>query len=209
MKKIDPASWERREIFEFFSPQSDPFYSVCFRLDVTELRRYCKEHTLSFYYAMVFLVTHAANDTEAFLYTIENGEVFLLERREPSFTDRATGERYFRIVTMPCRGDLAAFCAAAKENSRAQPFFIDYASERKDLLYLSTLPWLDLTALTNERDFDRDDAIPRIAWGKYVEENGRLKLGMSVEVNHRFVDGADIGAFAGRLEDLIASLPRG
>ena len=50
-----------------------------------------------------------------------------------------------------------------------------------------------MTGCTNERDFDRDDNIPRIAWGRYGEENGRKKLGMSVEVNHRFIDGLHLG----------------
>ena len=206
MRMIDRAHWDRREIFDFFSPLSNPFYAVSFRLDVTELYRYCKVEGLSFYYAMIFLVTRAVNGTEAFLYTLRDGEVFLLDRREPSFTDRHAGAKYFHIVTMPCAGSIAQFCAAAAETSRAQQGFIDYASERADLVYLSTVPWLDLTALTNERDMDRDDAIPRIAWGKYTEWDGRRTLGMSVEVNHRFVDGADIGAFAERLERLIAAL---
>ena len=206
MRKTDLEKWDRREIFDFFSPLSHPFYAVTFRLDVTELLRFCKAHGLSFYYAMIFLVTRAVNETEAFLYTIRRGEVFLLEKRDPSFTDRREGERYFHIVTMPLGDSLEDFCAAAKEKSLAQSGFIDYAAESGELVYLSTLPWLDLCALTNERDLDPDDAIPRIAWGKYVEENGRRTLGMSVEVNHRFVDGADIGAFAKRLEELIAAL---
>ena len=183
MKKIDLERWDRREIFEFFSPLSHPFYG------------------LSFHYAMIWLVTRAVNGTEAFLYTIRGGEVFLLDRREPSFTDRFAGEKYFHIVTMPWEEELAGFCAAAAEKSRAQRGFIDYA-----LLFLSSLPWLDLSALNNERDLDPDDAIPRIAWGKYTAENGRRTLGLSVEVNHRFVDGADVGAFAARLEELIAAL---
>lgn len=206
MKKIDLERWDRREIFDFFSPLSNPFYSVTFRLDVTELYRFCRERGLSFYYTMVFLVTRAVNGTEAFLYTIRGGEVFLLDRREPSFTDRREGEKYFHIVTMPCRGSVEEFCAAAAEKSRSLRGFIDCAAESDELIYLSSLPWLDLSSLTNERDLDPDDAIPRIAWGKYTEENGRRTLGMSVEVNHRFVDGADIGAFAGRLEEMIASL---
>ena len=206
MRKIDLEHWDRREIFSFFSRLAQPFYSVSFRLDVTELRRFCKENGLSFYYAIVFLVTRAVNETEAFLYTIEDGEVFLLDRREPSLTDRGEGERYFHIVTMPLGEELTAFCAAAAEKSRAQKNFIDYCSEGRDLVYLSTLPWLDLTALTNERDLGDDDVVPRIAWGRYGECGGRLTLGMSVEVDHRFVDGADIGAFAARLEELIAAL---
>ena len=206
MRRVDPERWDRREIFDFFSPLSHPFYSVTFRLDVTELYRFCKARGLSFYYALVFLVTRAVNETEAFLYTIRDGEVFLLDRREPSFTDRREGERYFHIVTMPCDGSLAEFCTAAAEKSRAQQGFIDYAAEGAELVYLSALPWLELSALTNERDLDPDDAIPRIAWGKYTERDGRRTLGVSVEVNHRFVDGADIGAFAKRLEDSIAAL---
>ena len=206
MRKIDLESWDRREIFSFFSPLSHPYYALSFRLDVTELYRFCKQKGLSFYYTMIYLVTRAVNETEAFLYTIEGGELFLLDRREPSFTDRRGDEKYFHIVTLPCRGTAEEFCAAAREKSLAQQGFIDYAAEGKDLIYLSSLPWLDLTALTNERDLDPDDAIPRIAWGKYSEENGRRTLGMSVEVNHRFVDGADLGSFARRLEELIAAL---
>ncbi len=206
MKKIELDSWDRREIFAFFSPLSNPFYSVTFRLDVTELYRFCREKGLSFHYTAVWLVTQAVNATEAFLYTIRGSEVWLLDRREPSFTDRREGERYFHIVTLPCGKSPEAFCAAAAEKSRAQRGFIDYAAEGAELLYLSSLPWLDLTALTNERDLDPDDAIPRISWGRYTETDGRKTLGMSVEVNHRFVDGADIGAFAKRLEELIAAL---
>ena len=62
-------------------------------------------------------------------------------------------------------------------------------------MYLSCLPWLDLTALTNERDPDKDDTVPRISWGKYAETDGRKQLNLSLEVNHRFIDGIHIGKF--------------
>ena len=38
---IDKAAWPRREIFDFFSGISNPFYAVTFRQDVTALRNYC------------------------------------------------------------------------------------------------------------------------------------------------------------------------
>ena len=46
MRKIDREHWERREIFDFFSPLSHPFYAVTFRLDVTEAYRFCKARGL-------------------------------------------------------------------------------------------------------------------------------------------------------------------
>ena len=206
MKVIDMAAWPRREIFGFFSGVSNPFYSVTVQVDVTPLAAWAKREGLSFYYALVYLCTQAVNQTVAFRYDIRDGQVVLHDRREPSFTDLKPGAELFHIVTMPAGEDIRAFCREARQKSRAQDMFIDMAAEAGPLIYFSCLPWVELTALTNERDFDRDDTVPRIAWGRYVEQNGRLKLGLSLEVNHRFIDGLHIGQFVRALEEMIAAL---
>lgn len=90
--------------------------------------------------------------------------------------------------------------------SAAQQVFLDTSTQSDALLYISCTPWFDLTGCTNERDFDRDDNIPRITWGKYVPDNGRETLGMSLEVNHRFVDGCHLGQFYQHLQSAIDAL---
>ena len=206
MKMINMATWPRRGMYDYFSGVSNPFYSVTVQIDVTGLASWAKREGLSFYYALVYLCTQAVNQTVAFRYDIREGQVALLDRREPSFTDLKPGAELFHIVTMPAGEDIRAFCREARQKSRAQDMFIDMAAEAGPLIYFSCLPWVELTALTNERDFDRDDTVPRIAWGRYVEQNGRLKLGLSLEVNHRFIDGLHIGQFVRALEGLIAAL---
>lgn len=86
-QKIDPAQWPRSESFAFFSSLDQPFYSVCFRVDVTALHAYTKANGLSFYHSMVWLVTQAVNETENLRYTLRGGEVYLLPARTPSFTE--------------------------------------------------------------------------------------------------------------------------
>lgn len=206
MQKIDLAVWPRAELFRFFSGVSDPFYSVAFRVDVTNLHSYTRAHGISFYYALCFLVTDAVNAVENFRYTIRGSEVFLLDERVPSFTDLKPGSEQFHIVTLPKRGTLEEFCRMARAKSEAQQTLLDQSGELDDLLYLSCVPWFDLTAATNERDFDKDDNIPRICWGKYVSENSCEMLGMSVEVNHRFVDGYHLGQFYQKLQKAIDAL---
>lgn len=206
MKMIDMATWPRRGMYDYFSGVSNPFYSVTVQIDVTDLAAWAKREGLSFYYALVYLCTQAVNQTEAFRYDIREGQVALLDRREPSFTDLKPGAELFHIVTMPAGEDIRAFCREARQKSLAQEVFLDMTAEAGSLIYFSCLPWVELTALTNERDFDRDDTVPRIAWGRYVEQNGRLKLGLSLEVNHRFIDGLHIGQFVRALEGLIAAL---
>lgn len=205
----EPVAWEdwsRKAVFDFFSSMSHPFYSVTFTVDVTNLYRFTKEQGVSFYYALIYLCTQAINRVDAFQYVLNDGALYRLNGRSPSFTDLKKGSEQFHIVTMPCTGDIEAFCRAAREKSDAQTEFICTSAESDALLYFSCLPWLELTALTNERDFDRDDAIPRIAWGRYTEVGDRKKLNMSVEVNHRFIDGLHIGRFSETLAGLITAL---
>ena len=206
MHKLDLSSWPRAELFRFFSSVSQPFYSVAFRVDVTNLHAYTKAHGISFYYALGYLATEAVNAVENFRYTIRGGEVWLLDERVPSFTDLKPGSEQFHIVTLPKAGTLEEFCRAAAAKSAAQQSFLDQSGELDDLLYFSCTPWFDLTGCTNERDFDKDDNIPRITWGKYVPANGRETLGMSLEVNHRFVDGYHLGQFYQHLHRAIDGL---
>ena len=113
MQKIDRSTWPRAEKFGFFSAVSQPFYSVTFRVDVTNLHAYTKQRGLSFYYALVYLATNAVNAVENFRYTIRDGEVYLLDERIPSFTDLKPGSEDFHIVTLPQEETLEQFCAAA------------------------------------------------------------------------------------------------
>ena len=206
IRNIDMNTWPRKEIYDFFSPISNPFYSVTFTLDVTNLYRYVRERGLSFYYALVYLCTQAVNQTEAFLYTLEDGKVRMYDKRQPSFTDLNKGSELFRMVFVPCGGSIDDFCHAAKKKSENQHFLFDPAAETDDLIYFSCLPWMDVTGLTNERNLDPDDAIPRIAWGKYIDVNGRKQLHISLEINHRFIDGVHLGRFNEELCRLIEEL---
>ena len=206
MQKIDRSVWPRAELFRFFSGVSHPFYSVSFRVDVTNLHAYTKAHGISFYYALGYLVTDAINAVENFRYTMRDGEVWLLDERTPSFTDLKPGSSQFHIVTLPKTGTLEEFCRVMQAKSAAQQVFLDTSTQSDALLYISCTPWFDLTGCTNERDFDRDDNIPRITWGKYVPDNGRETLGMSLEVNHRFVDGCHLGQFYQHLQNAIDAL---
>lgn len=199
--------WDRREIFEFFSAASNPFYMASFNIDVTELYNFCHRSRLSFYYSLTFLCTKAMNSVENFRYVVKDGEVYLCPQRTPSCTDIPAGSTLFHILTLELGEDIADFCARAKAMNESQKCFIDFSKECGELVYVSCLPKLELTALTNEMNLadpkHNDDSVPRISWGRYRSENGRKTLTLALEVNHRFIDGIHLGMFAERLEELL------
>lgn len=207
MQKLAMDQWERREIFNFMSALSDPFYTVCFNIDVTNVYEYTHRKNLSFYYALIYLVTQSINEVPAFLNDIADGEIVVLDRRSPSFCDIRRGSEAFYIVDMLLENNIDDFCKKAKEKSVLQTSFFQKDKPADEAwIYFSCIPWVDLTCVTNERDFDPDDTVPRISWGKYVSCDGRKKLNMSVEVNHRLIDGFHIGLFESRLNEKISLL---
>ena len=196
MQKIDLAVWPRAELFRFFSAVSQPFYSVTFRVDVTNLHAYARAHGVSFYYALGYLVTDAVNAVENFRYTIRSGEVWLLDERVPSFTDLKPGSELFQIVTVEAAEDAADFCRRAKAQAAAQTEFINSGPWDGDqLVYFTCLPWFPLTALKNEKDVNPSDSVPRAAWGRWEEKGSRTRLLLSLELNHRLLDGVHVGRF--------------
>ena len=100
------------------------------------------------------------------------------------------------------------FCRAASEITSSQNCFLVESKESDQLIFISCLPWIDVTGLTNEGMTDPSDSIPRIAWGQYQEENGKLMLGMSLEVNHRLIDGLHVGQFYENFGTILEQLPR-
>ena len=206
MEYIDLNTWSRREAFALFSQVEWPFYAITIPLEVTRVKAVSRELGLSFYHLMVWLCTKAVNSVPAFRLRVRGDQVVRLDRTDPSFTTLRPGTEAFQIITMPWEEDPAAFCAHARERCSAQTAFIDQESETDALIYISCTPWFDFTSLSNERPANRDDTIPRLAWGRYYEDKGGLWVHLSVDVNHRTIDGFHIGQFKEAIDREIAAL---
>ena len=203
---IDMETWPRREIFDFYN-SPDPFYSVSFPMDVTGVYRYARSRGLSFYLCMCWAVSEAVNRVENFRYVIRGEQVFLLDRRNPSFTEIHRDTHLFYLVTVPFDADVDAFCRAADEKRRSQTCFVEMGEEGDDLIFITCLPEIDLTSMDTGHPESSRDSVPRINWGRYhTDAQGRKVLGMALELNHRLIDGYHVGCFARELEAVIAGL---
>lgn len=209
MTTIDRSTWPREELYRFFEPMSDPIFALTFPVDVTGLRAYVKENHLSFYTALVYLVTRAMEDVEAFRLRDRDGVIVRHDRLIPSFTDLKPGSDLFHIVTLEAGDDLADFCHRAKAlSARAERLFTagEGQWDPDQEVYFTCLPWFPITGAVNERNSDPCDAIPRVAWGRWEEREGRTLLSISLEANHRLVDGVHVGQLYAALERRLGAL---
>ncbi len=209
--KIELENWKRREHFEFFYRMDYPQYNICANINVTHFLRFVKENKLPFYYAMIYASTKVTDECENFRYRVREGkQVVLHDKLHPSFTDMSADadDDLFKFVTLDLEGSLFDFIKNAKELSARQKLYFDYEplTGRDDFIYITCIPWISFTHLSHTISINRNDAVPRISWGKYFEQDGKTLLPFSVQVHHAFVDGVHVGRYFEKLQKYLDML---
>jgi chloramphenicol O-acetyltransferase type A len=196
-KAVDRENWNREDVFRFFRPFEDPFFNVTVTLDVTVLVSLCKKQDLSFSAACLFFSQRAVNQIPEFRFRLKDGELIEYASVEATQTVLLDNES-FAFCHLPAADDLVSYVKSARESiahyKRLRSF--DVKTERLDLIYYTVLPWLEFTSFKHATRSNPDQTVPRIAIGKYsTDGGGRIKIPVSVEVNHAIMDGIHLGKY--------------
>lgn len=194
-QRVDVATWERCSVFEFFRSFSDPFHSVCVRIDCTETFRLAKQERLSVFLSFVHAALASANEIDNFKLRILDGEVW---RYDTIHAGTAVGRENGTIgfAHFSFRESLRDFVREASPEMERVKLRNDIELYRGlDLIRFSVLPWLDFTSLSHAMDAAKADTAPRITFGKISEADGRCTMPMSIHVHHALVDGSHVARF--------------
>ena len=202
---LDLTNWARRDLFEFFRNYERPHFNICTRLDVTRLLNLLREHPgVSVSLAYLYFALRVANEIEPFRYRLKEGKVIVHDVINGGTTVLLPNES-FSYAYFDYQKDFEKFFLAAGESiKRVQADGLLKPSMREDLIYFTVLPWVSFTSFAHARTPGRGDSVPRIAFGKFAEENARTLLPISVEVHHALMDGLHVGRYLNRFEEALA-----
>jgi chloramphenicol O-acetyltransferase type A len=202
MKEIEIENWKRRETFEFYRHFENPFFNLTAPVDATNLYRFCKKHNLSFSIAALFYSIQTANQIPEFKIRLMGEKLVEFDKVEATQTILNDDET-FSFCYFELKDDVFEFNEAGKKSvekyKKLKTFAVE--SDRIDLIYYSTIPWVAFTSFKNATRLDYSMTIPRIVFGKFFEENGKIKLPHSVEVHHAMMDGIHVGKYFNRLQE--------
>ncbi|KUF44394.1 chloramphenicol acetyltransferase [Myroides marinus] len=202
--KIELSQWNRKEQYAFFSQFTEPFFGLTVQVDCTIAYQSAKEQGHSFFLTYLHDALKAANEVEAFRYRIVDKEVYLYDEVHASPTiNRPNGT--FGFAYMNYYSDATVFFAKAKEEidrvQQSSDFFP--ASKGENVLHISAVPWLDFTSMSHARHYDFPDSCPKISFGKVMDEGGRKRMAVSIHGHHALMDGAHVGEFVDRFQQLL------
>ena len=204
---VDLARWPRAAQFNLFRKYTRPHFAVTSRIDVSHLMAR-KAEGLSPYRCCLFAIGHGIHAVPELRMRFRADQVILYDQITLSMTV-PTKAGSFGFAYLPFESSFSAFDAAAKaEIDRVSCGDPSPPNEgaRTDLAYLSCMPWLDFTSISNAMP-GPDDCIPRVGWGKFVDHgNGGWDMAMSIEVHHALADGEHVGGFFNAVQSALDTL---
>ena len=202
-KKIDIASWDRRDLYLFFREFDEPYYGITTDLECSGAYAYAKFRGISFFLYYLYLVLKAVNATEAFRYRIEGGDLFLYDLIDASSTIyRENGT--FGFSHIPYEKDLDIFLhKAVQEVKRVRGGDRLISNEfGENIIHFSALPWIHFTSVSHPRQFGTNESVPKITMGKYYMDGEQMMMPVSAYVHHGLADGLHVGQFFHTLQGL-------
>ena len=207
MKRIDMATYPRREHFNHFVGMAYPYVGVTVAVDGTDLLARCREKGYSFYLMVLHAVALAADEVPEFRRRIEGDGIVEYDTCPTSHTELKPDGTYAYCTLhhhMPLADYLAkaeAARAAARESGS-----IEEEDDVQSMYFISTLPWLHYTQLVQPVACG-EESNPRITWGKYQPDAaGRMMMPLSVLVHHALADGLHIAQFYEAFDRVTARL---
>ena len=205
--EVDISAWSRRTTFEFFKDYKDPYFNFTANVDVTRIRGFCRENSLSFSIAALFYAQQAANSIPEFRFRMIDDKVVEFETVEATQT-LLNDDETFSFCHFEDRPNVFEYEAAGRvaRLKYLELKTFDVEADRIDLIYYSVIPWVSFTSFKHASSGNNRQTVPRIVFGKVFSSGDRELMPLSVEAHHALMDGIHVGRFYERFQAAVDSL---
>ncbi len=206
-KTINLDDWPRASHFQLFRNMQRPHLGLTAMVEVSGLMERLKPAGYPVFNTALFAVISSANSIAEFRTRFREGEVIEHDAVHASFTVPIAGDR-FGFAEVEYVADWHEFnrsCLAEIDRAKNQTSLIDKVATRDDWIYLSCLPWLSFTSMSNPFA-DADDCIPRITWGKITRSGDKWQMPVCVEAHHSLIDGYHIAMLFENIQKTIEQM---
>ena len=201
---IELDQWSRKEVFSLFSSYEEPYWGTTVLVNCTNAITYCKKKNCSLFLYYLHCSIKAANLIEEFKYRSEDKKVVVYDVIHAStIINRLDGS--FGFSQIEFNSDFQIFLKSAdKEIERVRNSTSLFGPINTDnVIHYSSLPWLEFTSLSHARAYSKNEGIPKISFGKIIENNRKHLMPVSIHVHHGFVDGYHVAQYVEKFQELL------
>lgn len=206
-KVVDIENWSRGKLFSHYMDYMRIVLSLTVEVDVTPLKKYSGKTGLDFYPLMIWAVSKVINSHDEFKFGWnEKGELIKWDFVSPSYTVFHKEDENFTKMLTEYSDDIFEFCKRVdKDRKELENERAIVKNHPANFFDVSCLPWIKYKHF-DMHVFDEGKFLaPVVTWGKYEEENGKLMMPLSMNINHAVADGFHLSRFFNEVQEIINS----
>lgn len=201
---IDIEKWERRDNYRLFENAVSSTYSLTSEVECGKAYAAAKASAKSFFVYYLYAVLRAANEVKEFRTRTDKANNVVYYDTVDILTPIAVPGRTFYTIRVKYYEDFDMFYSEARKLITSIPFDGNpYEADNKvnakgdyDVILLSATPKLYFTSTSSSSKIN----FPLMNIGKAVMREGRLVMPLSMNIDHKFIDGAHIQQFIEKVE---------
>lgn len=207
---IDFSTWDRGQIFYYFSKMAPTGYSLTVKLDVTKMKAALDSARLKFFPAYLWLVTKTLNLQTEFRIAEKDGQIGFYEYLTPLYASFHEDNKTFSLMWTEYDDEFKAFYDAYILNQKRYGANHGVLAQSGTLpppnaYTVSCVPWISFQHFSVHSNVNTPYFFPSVEAGKFTTENNRLMMPLSITCHHAAIDGYHVSRF---LETLQAEADR-
>lgn len=206
---FDMQSWNRREIFHYFSQMAPTAYSITTKIDITYTKSALVERKLKFFPAYLWLTTTVANRFPELTTAVCDGKVGRWNCLTPLYAQFHEDDKSISLLHLKYNDSFSEFYQGYMENRQRygdKHGLLPQAPEfpPPNSYTVSCLPWIEFDGFSLQTKSESPYFFPTIECGKMIMGE-RILLPLSITVSHAACDGWHISQFIDELQQMLDS----
>lgn len=201
---IDLQTWPRGQMFYYFSRMAPTGYSLTVDFDVTTMRSALKECKTKFFPAYLWLTTKMLNKQQEFKIALVDEVLGYWDTLTPLYAAFHDDDKTISLMWTEYDESFPVFYNRYLDNQQkygsnhgilSQPECLPPANSYT----ISAIPWVEFKHFAFHMYENKPYYFPTIEAGKFIMDNGRTLMPLSITAHHATTDGWHIKNF---LDDL-------
>ena len=204
---INMDTWDRADCFNHFFNNAKCTYSITVNIDITNLYNYIRNNKFRLYPTFTWIVSKAVNNQQEFKMGFdEEGRLGFFDEIGPSYSVLNDKTKVMSDLYTSFNHSFSSFYKDMKNALDSYKKDSNFTTDfKRNFFIVSCLPWFDYTAFNVNNEGSRPFLFPMVTWGKFIEEDNKITMPVTIQIHHAAADGYHCSLFFSDVKEMCSN----
>lgn len=197
---LDLQTWERGQMFYYFSQIAPTGYALTAELDITKMKATLSAANIKFFPAYLWLVAKTLNSQIEFKIAEKDGQLGYYDTLTPLYASFHEDDKTFSLMWTAYDDAFQVFYQSYLNHQQKFGNQHGLLSQRgvtppENAYTVSCIPWISFQHFSVQVYENKPYYFPSVEAGKFYDKAGKIMLPLSITCHHATTDGYHVSCF--------------